>query len=282
MKQKEPIHISRKAKKILGNTGLILLCMITLYPLIFSFLSSFKGTFEIYSSSFSLPESWALTNYHTAIFQAGMLKYVRNSLIIAGGSVLLLLIVSSMASYALARMEFKWNPLVYMFFIAGVTVPIHSTIIPIYKTFANLKLLDSYFPLFLLYVAFHSARSILIITGHMRGISREIEESAIIDGCSTFQIFTKMIVPLSKPGIATAGTIAFLYTYNDLLFPMLFITSKSKQSISQGLMSFQGEFSMELGPIFAAIIVCVLPMMLLFFAFQKQVINGIAAGSVKG
>lgn len=282
MNAKKPKQINRKARKIWGNVGLILLCLITLYPLIFSFLSSFKGTFEIYSSSFALPESWALTNYNIAIFQAGILKYVRNSLVIAVGSVVLLLIVSSMASYALARMEFKLNPWIYMFFIAGVTVPIHSTIIPIYKSFANLNLLDSYFPLFLLYVAFHSARSILIITGHMRGISKEIEESAIIDGCNTFQIFTRMIVPLSKPGIATAGTIAFLYTYNDLLFPMLFITSKSKQSISQGLMSFQGEFSMELGPIFAAIIVCVLPMMLMFFAFQKQVINGIAAGSVKG
>lgn len=279
---KEPRNINRKARKIWGNIGLSILCLITLYPLIFAFLSSFKGTFEIYSNSFGLPKSWALSNYAIAIFGAGILKYVRNSLVIAGGSVFFLLIVSSMASYALARMEFNLNPWIYMFFIAGVTVPIHSTIIPIYKSFSKMNLLDSYFPLFFLYVAFHLARSILIITGHMRGISKEIEESAIIDGCNPVQIFTKMIVPLSKPGIATAGTIAFLYTYNDLLFPMLFITSKSKQSISQGLMSFQGEFSMELGPIFAAIIVCVLPMMLIFFLFQKQVISGIAAGSVKG
>lgn len=282
MRNESGVLLSRKSKRILGNIGLAVLCLVTLYPLIFSFLSSFKGTFEIYSNSFALPESWAPVNYHVAIFQAEILKYVRNSLIIAGGSVLLLLVVTTMASYVLARMSFKLNTWIYMFFIVGVTVPVHSTIIPIYKTFTNLNLLDHYFPLFWLYVAFHSARSILIITGHMRGISKEIEESAIIDGCNTFQIFTKMIVPLAKPGIATAGTIAFLYTYNDLLFPMLFVTSKNKQSISQGLMSFQGEFSMELGPIFAAIIVCVLPMMLIFFAFQKQVINGIAQGAVKG
>lgn len=272
----------RKTKRLLGNIGLILLCLITLYPLIFSFISSFKGTFEIYSDSFALPESWAPVNYMTAIVQAGILKYVFNSLIIAGGSVIVLLLVTSMASYALARVEFKLNPWIYMFFIAGVTIPVHSIIIPIYKAFANLNLLDQYIPLFFLYAAVHAARSILIITGNMRGISREIEESAVIDGCNTFQIFSRMIIPLAKPGIATSATISFLYIYNDLLFPILFLTSRSKQSVSQGLMSFEGEFSMELGPIFAAIIVCVIPMMILFFIFQKQVIHGITAGSVKG
>lgn len=272
----------RKAKKILGGVGLVLLCLIPLYPLFFTFLCSFKGTFEIYSSSFALPESWALTNYETVIFQARFLKYVGNSLVIAGGSTLVLLVVTCMASYALARLQFKLNPWIYMFFITGVTIPVHSIIIPLYKMFADLNLLDKYIPLFFLYAAAHSARSILIITGNMRGISREIEESAIIDGCNSFQIFSRIIVPLAKPGVATSATISFLYIYNDLLFPILFITSRSKQTISQGLMSFEGEFSMELGPIFAAIIVCVIPMMMLFFIFQKQVINGIAAGSVKG
>lgn len=272
----------RKAKKVLGGVGLALLCLIPLYPLFFTFLCSFKGTFEIYSSSFALPESWALINYETVIFQARFLKYVGNSLVIAGGSTLVLMIVTCMASYALARLGFKLNPWIYMFFITGVTIPVHSIIIPLYKMFADLNLLDKYIPLFFLYAAAHSARSILIITGNMRGISREIEESAIIDGCNAFQIFSRIIVPLAKPGVATAATISFLYIYNDLLFPILFLTSRSKQTISQGLMSFEGEFSMELGPIFAAIIVCVIPMMLLFFIFQKQVINGIAAGSVKG
>lgn len=272
----------RKAKKVLGGVGLALLCLIPLYPLFFTFLCSFKGTFEIYSSSFALPESWALINYETVIFQARFLKYVGNSLVIAGGSTLVLMTVTCMASYALARLGFKLNPWIYMFFITGVTIPVHSIIIPLYKMFADLNLLDKYIPLFFLYAAAHSARSILIITGNMRGISREIEESAIIDGCNAFQIFSRIIVPLAKPGVATAATISFLYIYNDLLFPILFLTSRSKQTISQGLMSFEGEFSMELGPIFAAIIVCVIPMMLLFFIFQKQVINGIAAGSVKG
>ncbi len=272
----------RKAKKVLGGVGLALLCLIPLYPLFFTFLCSFKGTFEIYSSSFALPESWALINYETVIFQARFFKYVGNSLVIAGGSTLVLMIVTCMASYALARLGFKLNPWIYMFFITGVTIPVHSIIIPLYKMFADLNLLDKYIPLFFLYAAAHSARSILIITGNMRGISREIEESAIIDGCNAFQIFSRIIVPLAKPGVATAATISFLYIYNDLLFPILFLTSRSKQTISQGLMSFEGEFSMELGPIFAAIIVCVIPMMLLFFIFQKQVINGIAAGSVKG
>lgn len=272
----------RKAKKVLRGIGLVVLCLIPLYPLFFTLLSSFKGTFEIYSSSFAMPESWALTNYATVIFQAKFLKYVGNSLVIAGGSTVILLVITCMASYALARLEFKCNPWIYMFFITGVTIPIHSIIIPLYKMFADMNLLDRYVPLFFLYAAAHSARSILIITGSMRGISREIEESAIIDGCSAFQVFIRMIVPLAKPGIATSATISFLYIYNDLLFPILFLTSRSKQSISQGLMSFEGEFSMELGPIFAAIIVCVIPMLLLFFIFQKQVINGITAGSVKG
>lgn len=143
-------------------------------------------------------------------------------------------------------------------------------------------MLDKYIPLIFLYVAFHMARTILIITGYMRGISSEIEEAAIIDGCNHRQVFYRMIVPLSIPAIVTAGTIAFLYIYNDLLFPLLFISSKQKYSISQGLMSFQGEFSMELGPIFAAIIVSILPMLLVFLLFQRRVISGISAGAVKG
>ncbi len=272
----------RRRAHFLGTLGLIALSVLTIYPLIFSVLCSFKGTFEIYTNSFGLPKSWAPTNYEIALFQSNIGRTVLNSMMIAAVSVLILLVVSSMASYALARMRFQLNGAVFAFFILGITVPVHSTIIPLYKTVAAVNMLDQYLPLYLMYVGFHLARSILIITGNMRSISHEIEESAIIDGCGPAGIFSRIIVPLSAPAISTAGTISFLYIYNDLLFPMLFINSKDKYTISQGLMSFQGEFSMELGPIFAAIIVCVTPMIIIFLLFQKQVISGIASGAVKG
>lgn len=257
---------------------------ITLYPFITTFFSSLKNNDEIFGNMFAPPTVFRFQNYIDAITGARMDRAIFNSLYVTSMTTVVLVIVGSMAGYILARFRYKILNFVYVLFILGIMLPIHSTLIPLAKTVSSTPWLgpNSFTTLMLIYTAFQLPVTIFIITGFMRGISRELDEAATIDGCGPIGILFKIILPLAKPGIATAAIISFLFIYNELIFAVIFLSKPAKFTISLAMLYFVGDRTMRMGPIFASIILAVLPMICIYLAFSERVQKGMTAGAIKG
>jgi len=258
--------------------------LITLYPFVTTFFSSLKNNDEIFGNMFALPTSFRYQNYFDAITGARMDRAIFNSLFVTSMTTIILVIVGSMAGYALARFRYKVMNFVYVLFILGIMLPIHSTLIPLAKTVSSTPWLgpNSFSTLMLIYVAFQLPVTIFIITGFMRGISRELDEAATIDGCGPVRILFQIILPLAKPGIATAAIISFLFVYNELIFAVIFLSKPAKYTISLAMLFFVGDRNIRMGPIFASIILAVLPMIIIYLVFSEKVQKGMTAGAIKG
>lgn len=273
--------IVKKKKKILYILAILWACM-NIIPLIVVILGSFKNTNEIYMGPFQLPEIWSFKNYDKAILRSGVLKGIFNSFTYAIISVILIMVIALMAGFVLSRFKGKLIEGLNIYFILGILVPVQATFIPLVGTIGKLGMQNNPITMITIYVTFNLPMSILLITGYMRGISKEIDEAATIDGSGTFGIFRKMIVPLSLPAISTAGILAFVNIYNDLIFATLFISKPKFQTITQVVNSFSAQYNTDVGATLAAMVVAIIPMIVIFMCFQEKVIAGLSAGSVKG
>lgn len=260
---------------------LILMACVFIGPMIFTVLSSFKNNTEIFDAPFSLPTRFLFENYMVAWREAHMSTYFLNSIFISLGSVFILIIVATMASFALGRFRFKLNSFVGIFFLMGMMIPMHTVLVPVAYLIGALQLKNNLFALILLYVAFALPFSIFVLTGFIRGINHSLEESAIIDGAGYFQIYSRIILPLSVPAIATVSIFNFLSAWNNILFPLLFINDNRLKPISLGLVNFNGERGSDYGPLMAAIVITVLIPFIIYLLFQEKVESGLAAGAVK-
>lgn len=237
---------------------------------------------DIYTSAFKLPEVFQFDNYVKAITSGNILRAIGNSFFLAGTSVVVIIVVASLAAFVIARNSGKIYSLIYIYFICGILIPIHSTFIPLVRMVGSIKGQNNYLVMIAIYVTFNLPIGVFIITGYMKSISRELEEAAIIDGCSIFGIYSRIYLPLAQPAIATVAILTFLAVYNDLIFAVLFITKKDLRTITLALNSFSGEYTLELGPIFAAIVLGILPMFIIYIFLKDRIISGISAGAVKG
>jgi len=260
---------------------LTIMAMIFAAPMAFTLLSSFKTKIEIFTSPFSLPKTWQWSNYLEAWKGANMSRYFLNSLIQAGISVIILALVSSMAAYVLSRFHFKLNGLIQMFFLLGMMIPMHTVLVPISYMIGILNLSDNILSLILVYVAFNLPFSILVLTNYMRGVNKSLEEAAHMDGATSFQIYRQVMLPLTKPAIATISIFNFLSGWNNVLFPLLFIKNRNLKPIALGILNFNGERGTEYGLLMAAIVITVAVPMIFYLLFQEKVENGLAAGAVK-
>lgn len=259
---------------------LAMACMFAM-PMLFTLLSSVKTKIEIFSNPFALPEVFQFSNYIEAWKGANMSQYFINSLIQAGLTVIVLAFVSTLAAYALSRFSFKGNKFLTVFFMLGMMVPMHTVLVPVSYIIGSLNLKNNIPALILIYVAFSLPFSVMVISNFMRGVNRSLEEAALIDGASYFQIYRKVMLPLSVPAIATISIFNFLSAWNNILFPLLFINDKKLKPISLGLLNFNGERGSEYGPLMAAIVITVTVPLVLYLLFQEKVEGGLAAGAVK-
>ena len=256
--------------------------IVTLYPLLVTFLSSLKDNEEIFGNMFALPTKMIWQNYADALFSANMIRSIGNSLFLAALTTVCVVLVGMLAAYILARQKYFFVKPVYMLFLLGVMVPIHTTIIPISKIAASMKGYDTYWMLILVYTTFQLAQAIFLMTGYIKGVSSEIDEAATIDGCGMLGVLFRMILPLSKPIIATVSIISFVYAYSELVFSVILLSSPNKYPVSRSLMYFKGDYSARMGPIFASIILSVLPLIIIYLLFHEKVQEVMMAGAVKG
>lgn len=278
--------VAKTHKKItLGTVGmyifLILMAAMFAMPMIFTLLSSVKSKVEIFSKPFSLPEVFKFSNYVDAWSGANMGQYFINSLVQAGATVIVLAIVASMAAYMLSRFKFKINGFLMIFFMVGMMIPMHTVLVPVSYIIGSLNLKNNIFALIMIYVAFNLPFSIIVTTSFMKGINKSLEEAALIDGATYFQIYRKVMLPLSVPALSTISIFNFLGAWNNILFPLLFINDKKYKPIALGLLNFKGERGSDYGPLMAAIVITVAVPLILYLLFQEKVEGGLAAGAVK-
>ncbi len=255
---------------------------VTLLPFVFMVLNSFKEQFEMLRKGiFQLPDKLYLNNY-IEVLTKGFLNYFMNSVIVLAVSLVILLFITACAAYPLSRMEFKLRGFLYGLIVACMSIPIHITLIPIFKMSTQLKTYDTLWALIGPNVAFGIPISCYILTTFMRSIPKEIEESAEIDGCGKYRNFFSIILPLSKAGLSTLAIYNGVSIWNEFAFANTLTQSKIAQTLPLAISAFQGEHSLDIPMIMSVLVLTVLPMIVLFIVLQDKLVKGLMAGAVKG
>ena len=250
-------------------------------PFAFVVLSSFKSVKEYIADLWAMPASLQLSNYLEAV-EGGIGRFFINSLIVTVSSVVLTLVLASLASFPLAKMKFRLNRPLFLLFIAGAMIPVHVTLIPIYTLTNRLGIYDTLLALIGPYIAFHLPLAVLIITEFMSHLPAELEEAARIDGAGPFEVFRRIILPLSTPALSTVAIYTFIYAWNEFVFALVLLSSRSNMTLPLGLMQFSGEYSVNVPGIMAAVTLASLPIILFYLVMQERVVAGMVAGAVQG
>ena len=274
---------SSKTKEVLIYIGLIIWMIVNLFPVYWMFTFSLKSNPEIFGENvIGLPNEWLWSNYSTALHTGNMGLYFMNSAIVAISTILITLIVALMATFALTRLIWKKRKTLNKFFMLGLTIPIHASIVPVYVTLSKLNMLNTYWALIIPYSAFSLAMAILVCTGFMNEIPRELDESACIDGCGVFGVFFRIIVPLMKPAVATVGIYTFLQCWNELMFANVFISKNAYRTLPVGVQALSGQYTTEWGPIGAALVLATFPTLFVYIFLSKKIQESFIAGAIKG
>ena len=273
---------SRLLTRVIIYGFLVVLAVLFLYPVVLMVLTAFKPTPEIFRSPFGLPESWSLDTFRTVWERAKFGLYLRNSLLITGASALLLLATAAPAAYALARYTFKLKPVLFLFFLAGIMIPIRLGILPLYLLMRDLGLLDTPFSLIFTYAASGMPMSVFLLSVFFRNLPRELEDAARIDGCNELQIYYRIMLPLVRPGLATVVIVNVVPWWNDFFFPLLFIQSDTWKTIPLGMQIFFGQHLVNWSLVFSGMVLASLPLLIIYLIMSRQFIAGLTAGAVKG
>lgn len=269
--------------KILIYIFLAVWTVINLFPIYWMFTFSLKDNSEIFGANVAgLPTKWLWSNYVSAWNTGDMPRFFINSILVTVITILITLIASVMATYAVTRIVWKGAKAVNSFFMLGLTIPVHSALIPIYKVLISTKLTNSYAALILPYAAFSLAMGILISTGFMQEIPKDIDEAAYIDGCGRWGIFFKIIVPLMKPAVATVSIYTFLQSWNEFMFASIFNTKSIYMTIPAGVQQLFGSYTTDWGPIGAALSIASFPTIIVYIFLNRKIQDSFIAGAVKG
>jgi raffinose/stachyose/melibiose transport system permease protein len=256
--------------------------LIALVPFVFMVFNSLRKQFDMLQQGpLHLPDPWYFDNY-PQIVKNGIFGYFGRSVLIVGISLVLMLVIASFASYPLSRMKFRLRNFLYAGIIAMMSIPMHVTLIPIFKMTNAMGLYNNKFSLIGPYVAFALPMSVFILTGFMMTIPREVEEAAVIDGCNKYNMFFRIIWPLSKSGLSTLAIYNGVSMWNEFAFANTFLNTASEKTLPLALGQFKGEFSMNMPMILAVLVISALPMIILFIIFQDKLVKGMMAGAVKG
>ena len=269
--------------KLLIYIIFIIFTILTLFPLIWLFYSSFKPQLEIIRNSLALPRDWIFSNYTQAIKIGKLNIYAVNSIIYTFVSTGLVIIFSMMASFAFAKIKNRATPFLYNSFLIGLLITIQAILIPLFIVMTRIGLRDTRIGIILIYVAINLPLAVYLGTEFVKAIPDSLIESAQIDGASYFRIFFKIILPMCKPVMVTILIFTALACWNEFMLALVFTSSDSVRSLPVGIFSFSGPLVTEYGMQFAALVIGMTPMILLYTIFHKQITRGFAAGgAIKG
>jgi len=250
-------------------------------PFLFTVLTAFRTAPDIGRSPLGIPHHLTVANFTTSIREIHYVVSVLNSLMVTAASCAVVTVVGALASYPLGRITAVLPNLVYRLFIVGLTVPVFVILGPLYLLMRDLHLLDSRLGMILIYSALNLPVAIFFYTSFVRQIPLELEEAAAIDGCGAFRTFFTIVLPLMRPATGTLLTFVSLQVWNDLVVPLVFIQDPNKSTVMANAYSFANPHTLQPTQLFPAALLGVVPLLLLFVVFQRQVVTGLTAGAVK-
>jgi multiple sugar transport system permease protein len=275
------LNRSDRIFNIAGYLVCTLYALVVLIPLYYIFVSSFKETSGIYTAPLSLPDAFTFTKYAKAIQIGGLWRAIGYSVYITVAAEIVTLLLAFPAAYAIARIPVRLAGPAELLFGAGLLIPVFAMLVPVFLTMASLKLLYNPLSLIIFYPASRLSLAVILLASYLREIPREMEESAVIDGSSLFQIVVRIILPLARSGIATVIIVNFFSLWNEFLFALILLNT-STRTVQVAISTLRGEFLSDFGMIAAAVVISVVPIYLVFLFFQERIVEGLTSGAVKG
>ena len=279
----------REAGNVRGGLGrwvfggaLVLLMIFTLFPFYWAVVASFMSDAQLFRDPTLLPRHLIFDHYHALFTERDFITPMRNSLVVAGTTTLFCLTVGTLAAYALARLDFRGKAPIMAFILAVTMFPQISIVSPLYLLLRSLRLIDTYPGLIMPYMTFAMPLTVWVLTGSIRQIPRDLEEAAHVDGATRRQSFTRILLPLAVPSLATTGILTFIYCWNEFLFALSFTLGPERQTVPVAIALFRGQYQVPWGEILAAAVVATAPVAAMVLVFQRRIVQGLTAGAVKG
>ncbi|MGD7789505.1 carbohydrate ABC transporter permease [Propionibacteriaceae bacterium Y1700] len=275
--------VGEHAVGLMAHGVLILWTAIVLAPMVWTLLSSFKTSGEIFRSPFALAAEPQWENYRNAWVVAGLGRSFGNTAIVVGGALLLVMVLGAMCSYILARFNFVGRRAIYYLMLAGLTFPAFLAIVPLFFVLRNLGLLNTLSGLTLTYVAFALPFTVFFLYAFFRSLPYEISEAAAIDGADDWQTFFMIMLPMARPGLASVAIFNFLGLWNQYLIPIAINTNPDNYVLSQRMASFvtQAGYRTDFGAMFAGVVITVVPVLIIYVIFQRQLQESVTSGGLK-
>ena len=276
-------RIQRAAGKLIVYLLLIAICFLAFLPFLWMVRSSFMELKQMYKVPTEwIPRPWTLDNFKQAITQTNMFRYLGNTVFVVVMNIIGTTLTASMAAYAFSRLKWKGRDVIFVLLLSSMMLPGAVTMIPVYVGWSRLHCIDTYWPLILPAYFGGGAYNIFLLRQFMKGIPKELDEAATIDGAGKFRIFWNLILPLTKASLVVVAMFCFMGVWNDFLNPLLYLNTEAKYTVSVSLQSLRGNYSSKWNLIMAASAIVVLPCVVVFLFGQKHIIGGIAISGIKG
>ena len=277
---------NRRREKAVGTTSHVVLAVwavLVLAPLLWTVISSFKTTREIFASPFSLPTSMQFDNYVSAWQTAGIGRYFANSVMVVSSALVITMLLGAMSAYVLARFAFPGRAVVRTLVIAGLTFPIFLAVVPLFFILQQLGVLNTLPGLVAAYAAYAYPFTVFFLISFFEDLPEEIAEAAALDGASEWRTFFQIMLPMARPGMASVAILNFVGLWNQFLLPVVLNTDPSKYVLTQGMASFasQAGYSVDFGALFAGAVLTIVPVLLVYLVFQRRLQGSVAQGTLK-
>jgi N-acetylglucosamine transport system permease protein len=275
--------VAERTVSVSSHVVLSIWAIIVIAPLLWTLMTSFKTTSEIFKSPFNLPAKAQFVNYTVAWNTAGIGKFFFNTIFVVGSALVLVMLLGAMCAYILARFDFPGNRIIYYMMLGGLMIPIFLAIVPLFFVLKNFGLLNTLPGLAITYVAFALPFTVFFLYAFFRQLPYEISEAAAIDGANEWRTFFQIMLPMAKPGLATVAIMNFLGLWNQFLLPVALNTNSNNYVLSQGLANFASSagYDVNFGAEFAAVVIVVAPVLVVYVIFQRQLQGSVSQGTMK-
>ena len=279
--------MKKKTSKLswFGTGAFTIIGIVYIMPILIVLINSFKNKVFINKEPFKLPtkQTWVgIDNFLSAIDKYELLSAVGWTVFITVGSVLVILVCTSMCAWYITRVNSKFTKLLYLLCVFSMVVPFQMVMFTLAKTADTLRLNNPY-NICIIYLGFGAGLAVFMFTGFVKGIPLEIEEAALIDGCTPLQVYFKVLIPILKPTIISTAILELMWVWNDYLLPTLVLDIKKYRTIPMAVQYFRGSFGhVQMGPMMASIMIDIIPIIIVYLVCQKHIIEGVVAGAVKG
>ncbi|HJU66185.1 MAG TPA: carbohydrate ABC transporter permease [Gemmatimonadaceae bacterium] len=277
-----PPRTAHRATRYAQRATLTALLLFTAFPFYWAIVASLTPEATLFQRPSLWPETLILEHYRALFDERDFWVPIRNSLVVAGTTTLFCVTVGALAAYALARTEFRGKGVILAFILAVTMFPQISIVSPLYMLLRALRLINTYPGLVLPYLTFAMPLAVWLLVGFFRQLPADLEEAALVDGATRWQSFTKVILPLAVPGLATTAILTFIYCWNEFLFALSFTLGPERQTVPVAIALFRGQYQVPWGQILAASVVATAPVAAIVLVFQRRIVQGLTAGAVKG